>query len=131
MLVAFASSPSFTDHQALSGCYQVAKQLAVVLIVHDCARRHRDDQVFSRPAGLIIDRTIRSIGGDIFKCVAEGRQGIEGGDHFEDHISPMAAIAAIWPAACNELFTVEMHKSIAALSGPGIYDCFINEHKIP
>ena len=127
MAVAPAAAASLCQHYRLQGGH-IRHDASGIGVLDDSAQRHLDDDVLAVPSEAVLAGAGLTIFCGILGLVLEVDEGGEVLVHLEHHIAALAAVTAIGAAGCHILLPVEMHRTIAALTGTDLDFTDIYKH---
>ena len=116
MLIAPAAATAF-DHGPILTVGHIVHHGAAFLIANHGAPGNADNQSLAALARAAFALTVSTVGSHIFPLVTEIHQGRHIVVHAENHVAALAAVTTVRAAGCNIFFTVECHRSVAALAG--------------
>src|SRR5579872_462726 len=127
MRVAESAIAAARQHDALARLGEVGKQRLAVFLVNLRAGRHFEDRVGAVGAVAIFAHAGAAVLRKEMLLVAIIDERVEPVDSDGDHVTALAAIAAVRPAELDEFLAPERHAAVAAVAGANIDLGFVEE----
>ena len=128
VLVAAAAATALGDDDLFVGVAEVVDELAGVVVVKEGADGDFEDGVLAGGAGHVGAEAVAAALGLPLGVEAEVDEGVVGEGGLHEDVAAVAAVAAGWAAAGDELFAAEGHAAIAAVAGLDADSRFIDKH---
>src|SRR5262249_34664877 len=131
MGVAEAALAAARDHRPLSHIGKVREQGLAVLLVDLRAGRHLEHDIVAARAVAVLAHAAAAVLGLEMLLVAVVDERVERVDRLHDHVTALAAVAAVRPAELDEFLAPERHAAVPPVARANIHLGFIEEFHDP
>jgi hypothetical protein len=115
MLIAATTAAAVGDDEACALLDEIADQFAGIGISHDGAGGHKEHELGTVPAVLLVRRAVSAAFRPVLLLVSEGAEPVNAVVGDEHDIAAAATIASVRAAAWDELFAVEADEAVPTI----------------